>query len=78
MAIDGTQVGDLHLPEQIPQRCGTECMDVGQDSVSPVCDDYAQRGIFAFTGQIRSVTFDLARGHEPTGMERLEMATKMD
>jgi hypothetical protein len=53
-------------------------MDVGQDSVSPVCDDYDQHGIFAVTGQIRSVTFDLTGGHEPTGMERLEMATKMD
>jgi arylsulfatase len=78
MSIDGTQVGEVHLPEQIPQRCGTECIDVGIDCVSPVCDDYGERGLFPFTGTIEHVTLDLPAVQQPTGMDRLELATKMD
>ncbi len=78
MAVDGTLAGDLHLPEQIPQRCGTECMDVGMDCVSPVCDDYAGKGLFPFTGKIHEVTFDFPEVTQPTGHERLELATRMD
>ena len=64
--------------EQIPMRCGTETMDVGMDCVSPVCDDYADLGLFPFTGRIESVTLTLGEGHQPTGLEQLELATKMD
>ncbi|QYM65643.1 MULTISPECIES: arylsulfatase [unclassified Microbacterium] len=78
MAVDGQVVGDLLLPEQIPMRCGTESMDVGMDCVSPVCDDYASRGLFPFTGRIRSVTFDLPSVQAPSGHERLKLATQMD
>jgi arylsulfatase len=78
MSIDGTAAGEMQLPEQIPQRCGTECIDVGMDCVSPVCADYDDRGLFPFTGTIGHVTLDLAVAAEPTGMDRLELATKMD
>lgn len=78
MSIDGTPAGEVHLPEQIPQRCGTECMDVGMDCVSPVCDDYADQGLFPFTGTIHEVTFDFPQVTQPTGHERLELATRMD
>ncbi|MDY7100718.1 MAG: arylsulfatase [Actinomycetota bacterium] len=78
MVIDGTKVGEVHMPEQIPQRCGTECMDVGMDCVSPVCDDYADRGLFPFNGRIERVTFDLPAVAQPNGMDRLELATKLD
>lgn len=78
MTVDGVFVGELHLPEQIPQRCGTESMDVGMDCVSPVCDDYADRGLFPFTGRVHSVTFDFADVTPATGHERLKLATQMD
>jgi arylsulfatase len=78
MSIDGDEVGTLDLPEQVPMRCGTECMDVGMDCVSPVCHDYEDRGLFPFTGKIESVTFDLPAVKGPSGHDRLEMATKMD
>ncbi|MEZ4504418.1 MAG: hypothetical protein R2848_00860 [Thermomicrobiales bacterium] len=39
--------------EQVPMRCGTECMDVGMDCVSPVCDDYRDKGLFPFNGKDR-------------------------
>jgi arylsulfatase len=66
------------VDEQVPQRCGTETMDVGMDCVSPVCDDYAKKGRFPFTGTIDSVTFVFGKHPAPTGMDRLKMATRMD
>ncbi len=78
LSVDGAEVADVRIDEQIPMRCGTETMDVGMDCVSPVCDDYAKVGLFPFTGTIESVTLTLGDGHQPTGMERLELATKMD
>lgn len=59
-------------------RAGTECFDIGQDSRSPVCNDYEDRGVFAFNGEIESVMFEFGEFDEPTGMERLELATKLD
>lgn len=29
MSIDGKKVAKGHIDEQVPKRCGTECMDVG-------------------------------------------------
>lgn len=78
MSVDGREVGATRIEEQIPMRCGTECMDVGMDCVSPVCNDYEDRGLFPFNGTIESVTFDLPAVIQPTGMERLKMATRMD
>jgi len=78
LVVDGEQVAEARVERQIPQRCGTECFDVGMDSRSPVCDDYADRGLFEFTGTIGSVTFEFGDFDEPTGMERLELATKLD
>jgi arylsulfatase len=78
LAVDGKQVAKGRIAEQIPQRCGTETMDVGMDCVSPVCDEYADKGLFPFTGQIESVTFSFGPHKSPSGMERLELATKMD
>jgi hypothetical protein len=46
--------------------------------VSPVCDDYAKKGLFPFFGTIESVTFAFGEHKQPTGMERLKLATRMD
>ena len=78
LSIDGTVVAGGVVDEQVPQRCGTECIDVGMDCISPVCADYEDRGLFPFTGTIERVTFDFADVKEPTGMERLKLATAMD
>jgi arylsulfatase len=78
LSVDGKEVGTVHIEEQIPQRCGAECMDVGMDCLSPVCADYEDRGLFPFTGKIESVTLDLPAVPQTSGMERLELATKMD
>lgn len=78
MSVDGKQVAKGRIAEQVPQRCGTETMDVGMDCVSPVCADYEDKGLFPFTGEIESVTFTFSAGEKPTGMERLKLATRMD
>ena len=78
LSVDGQQVAQGRIDEQVPQRCGTETMDVGMDCVSPVCDDYADKGLFPFTGKIEAVTFAFGDHKPPTGMERLQMATRMD
>src|SRR5262249_6703715 len=38
--VDGSQAGQGRVERQVPQRCGTETMDIGMDCVSPVCHDY--------------------------------------
>ena len=76
--VDGAQVGETRVERQIPLRAGTECFDIGQDSRSPVCGDYEDRGVFEFNGHIKDVTFEFGDFDEPTGHERLELATKMD
>jgi len=78
LSVDGKPVGKVRIDVQVPQRCGTETMDVGMDCVSPVCHDYEKKGAFPFTGAIESVTFEFGAHEAPTGMERLELATKMD
>jgi arylsulfatase len=78
LSIDGKKVAQGRIDEQIPQRCGTETMDVGMDCVSPVCSDYDKKGLFPFTGKIESVTFVFGKYKQPTGMERLKLSTRMD
>ena len=76
--VDGETVAETRVERQIPLRSGTECFDVGMDSRSPVCDDYADRGPFEFTGTIEHVTFDFGDFDEATGMERLQLQTRLD
>jgi arylsulfatase len=47
LSVDGKQVGEGRVERQVPQRCGTETMDIGMDCVSPVCHDYEKKGLFA-------------------------------
>jgi hypothetical protein len=41
-------------------RHGIEPFEVGRDSISPVSPDYKSKGVFAFTGRIEKITFDVA------------------
>ncbi len=76
--VDGDLVARTRIDKQVPQRCGTESFDVGMDCVSAVCDEYAARTPFAFTGTIESLTLELGDSEGPSGMDRLELATRMD
>ncbi len=53
-------------------------MNVGMNCTSPVCDDYAGRGVFAFTGTIERVTFNFGDAPQPSGMQRLRLSARMD
>ena len=76
--VDGDLADEVHIKRQVPQRCGTETLDIGMDCVSSVCDEYHHHGLFPFNGTIDHVTIEYAEKDKTTGMERLEMATKMD
>ena len=80
--VDGKQVDEIRIARQIPNRCGTESLDVGMDCVSAVCDDYTERhgekGLFPFTGEIESITLHLGDGPEVTGLDLLRMSVNMD
>jgi arylsulfatase len=76
--VDDVQAAEMRIARQVPQRCGTESLDVGMDCVSPVCHEYGSRGLFPFTGAIESVTLHLGDGPEVTGMDLLRIATRMD
>lgn len=78
VSVDDAQVARIRVERQVLQPCGTETFDVGMDCVSPVCDDYAEQAPFPFTGTFESVTFIFGGHDEPSGMERLKLATKMD
>jgi arylsulfatase len=78
LSVDGKQVAQGRVEEQVPQRCGTETLDVGMDCVSAVCSDYESKGTFPFTGKIESVTFAFGATKPPSGMERLALSTRMD
>jgi len=78
LLVDDVQVAAGRVERQVPMRCGTETMDIGMDCVSPVCHDYEEKGLFPFTGTIESVTFTFPNVPQPTGMDRLKMATQMD
>jgi arylsulfatase len=54
--IDGADAGRVEIPA-MATMVSTTGMDVGR-SIAPVCHDY--RPPFAFTGELRSVTFDIA------------------
>jgi arylsulfatase len=78
LLVDGKAVAEGRIDEQVPQRCGTETMDVGMDCVSPVCPDYESKGSFPFTGKIGHVRFQLGEAPRLSGLERLELATRLD
>ncbi|MFD7307931.1 arylsulfatase [Promicromonospora sp. NPDC059942] len=78
LRVDGAEAARTRIERQVPMRCGTETFDVGMDCVSPVCDEYADRGLFPFTGTLTSVTFDFGAPDATTGMDRLKLATRMD
>ena len=56
LIIDGADVGSVAIPAMATMVSSTG-MDVGR-SIAPVCHDYAPP--FAFGGELRSVTFDVA------------------
>lgn len=58
--VDGKPAGEGKLARTF-FRHGLEPFEVGRDSITPVDPAYKDKGTFAFTGQIRKVSFELTR-----------------
>jgi arylsulfatase len=52
------RIGEGRIEHQVRGRFG-ECLDIGEDSLSPVYPGYRERLPFRFTGRIESVVFDI-------------------
>src|SRR5262249_33694528 len=54
LSVDGKEVAQGRIERTIPLRFSLdECFDVGEDTGTPVAEDYADRMPFRFTGTLR-------------------------
>jgi arylsulfatase A-like enzyme len=65
-------VGQGRIDKQVPGRFGFESLDVGEDTLSPVCPDYRRRLPFRFTGRIERVELRLGEASRRTTGELIE------
>jgi arylsulfatase len=82
LSVDGKKVAGGRIDKTIPVRFSLdESFDIGQDTGTPVIDEYDPKMPFAFTGTLRKVEFKLAS--EPlspaqrAAMKRLREALEM-
>jgi arylsulfatase len=62
LAVDGKQVAQGKIERTIPLRFSLdETMDVGQDTGTPVVEDYVAKMPFKFTGVLKKVVIDLGK-----------------
>ena len=60
LVVDGTQVAHGHIERTVGSRFSLdETFDVGEDTGTPVVEDYAAQMPFKFTGKLEKVTIDL-------------------
>ena len=54
MFVDGQQVAQGQIPQTVPARFSLdETFDVGEDTGTPVLEDYADKMPYPFTGTLR-------------------------
>ena len=60
LLVDGTQVAQGHIERTVPNRFSLdETFDVGEDTGTPVIEDYASQMPFQFTGSLERLTIEL-------------------
>lgn len=74
---NGALVGGARLEHQVRGRFG-ECLDIGEDTLSPVWGGYRDRLPFRFTGRIERVALELGEAAEVTAGEVLEEQVRAD
>lgn len=74
---NGDLVGEGRIARQVRGRFG-ECLDVGEDTLSPVWDAYRDRLPFRFTGHIEWVELQLGEAAEMTTGELIEEQVRAD
>lgn len=57
--IDDHHVGEVDMPRTLPFLISMDGLSVGRDAYLPVSKNYADRGDFAFTGNIQKIEFIL-------------------
>ena len=54
MFVDGTQVAEGRIPQTVPIRFSLdETFDIGEDTGTPVVEDYVGKMPFPFTGTLK-------------------------
>ncbi len=74
---DETLVGEGRVDNQVRGRFG-ECLDIGEDSLSPVYPGYRARLPFRFTGRIEAVELELGEGAQLARGEQLDEQLRAD
>jgi arylsulfatase len=74
---NGVLVGAGRIAKQVRGRFG-ECLDVGEDSLSPVWGGYRSRLPFRFTGRIERVVLQLGEAAELSTGELIEEQVRSD
>lgn len=74
---NGDLVGAGRIPRQIPGRV-SETLDVGRDSLSPVCPEYRDKLPFEFNGKLGEVVMDLGEAARVTTRELVEEYLRHD
>jgi arylsulfatase len=70
-------VGTGRIPRQVRGRFG-ECLDVGEDSLSPVWGGYRSRLPFRFSGRIERIELHLGEAAELTTGELIDEQVHRD
>jgi hypothetical protein len=62
LSVDGKQVAQGKIERTIPTRFSLdETMDVGEDTGTPVVEDYVDKMPFKFTGALKKVVIELGK-----------------
>jgi arylsulfatase len=79
LSVDGKQVAQGTIERTIPTRFSLdETLDVGEDTGTPVVEDYVNKMPFKFTGDLKKVVIELGKSGLSTGDEKkLEEARKL-
>jgi len=79
LSVDGQQVAQSKVERTIPLRFSLdETMDVGEDTGTPVVEDYTDKMPFKFTGVLNKVVIELGKsGLTASDEKKLEEAKKL-
>jgi arylsulfatase len=78
LSVDGKQVAQGRIEHTIPIRFSLdETMDIGEDTGTPVVEDYVNKMPFKFTGTLKKVVVELGKsGLTASDEKRLEESNK--
>ncbi len=79
LSVDGKQVAEVTIERTIPLRFSLdETMDVGEDTGTPVLEEYEPKMPFKFTGSLKKVVIELGKsGLAASDEKKIEEAKKL-